>query len=208
MGYSIRGWSGMSSWHAPRILPQFPVPLRLFLIRHGESQANVESGIVSGRQPHVALTALGERQSVAVGQYFLRKNISCDLYFCSPTTRTKQTAHHALHIHEWYHPNHLETSEWLHEIDMGDWVGKPYSEVLTDQVQKEIEKDAWSFSPPSGESQRQVEDRMLEFMSSTLQERVKMITEKDHRACSNKEINVAIFGHCVANTSMMRTVLS
>lgn len=39
--------------------------------------------------------------------------------------------------------------------------GKPRQECYTPEVLKQIEKDKWGFAAPGGESQMQLEDRMV-----------------------------------------------
>ena len=60
---------------------------RVYLVRHGESEANV-SGIASG--PETPLTPEGERQAAAIADRVSRVDI--DIIISSPYLRTKETA--------------------------------------------------------------------------------------------------------------------
>ena len=68
----------MASWHASRLVAPLSVPLRVFLIRHGQSEANLRHDLISGRQAEVPLTPLGIEQAKALGEYFLEKSITID----------------------------------------------------------------------------------------------------------------------------------
>jgi probable phosphoglycerate mutase len=83
----------MSSW-----------PACLWLVRHGESAGNVardaaeRAGLsrieIAGRDMDVPLSALGERQSRAVGTWFARRQPAerPSVVLCSPYLRARQTA--------------------------------------------------------------------------------------------------------------------
>jgi len=61
----------------PTIVPSFKV----YLIRHGESEANLKAEFVSGRSNHVNLTETGTLQAKALGQYLSEVGIKFDKVF-------------------------------------------------------------------------------------------------------------------------------
>lgn len=67
--------------------------LTIYFIRHAETVANA-SGETGGGGPvedHDTLTALGERQSVALKNYLVQENITPDMVIVSPSLRTQKT---------------------------------------------------------------------------------------------------------------------
>ena len=54
----------------------------------------------------------------------------------------------------------MSTDELL-ELDMGEFAGKPRAEIYTKERLDEIGRDVWNFKPPGGESQREVEERVM-----------------------------------------------
>ena len=70
-------------------------PIRLFLVRHGQSEANLDKS-VNGRLPdhRIALSAEGHRQAAEAGTYLAQALAPGHRtrILCSPYTRTRQTS--------------------------------------------------------------------------------------------------------------------
>ena len=64
--------------------------MRLFLIRHGESEAG-KNKIIAG-QSDVSLSKLGEAQAASLGQEFLEGEIKFDVIYSSDIARASQTS--------------------------------------------------------------------------------------------------------------------
>ncbi|MEM1008068.1 MAG: histidine phosphatase family protein [Myxococcota bacterium] len=47
---------------------------------------------------------------------------------------------------------------------MGVWEGQPREHIYQMHVLQQIKEDPWNFAPPGGESQRQVEERMMSWL--------------------------------------------
>ncbi len=89
-------------------MPTPPVPATLWLVRHGESAANVarnaafESGAeevdIAGRDPDVPLSPLGVRQAVALGRWFAGRPTEGrpTAVLASPYERARATAEHVV----------------------------------------------------------------------------------------------------------------
>ena len=127
---------------------------RLVLIRHGETDWNVE-----GRYQGQADPPLNER-GVAQARHLaeaLRK-VGLDVLYSSPLKRAWQTATivaEALHVPLYPEPR-------LMEIHQGEWQGRLRSEIAArypDVFQKWL-TDPWHVTPPGGESLRQVQARV------------------------------------------------
>ncbi len=70
-------------------------PLRLFLVRHGQSEANLDMSVNSRLPDHrIELSAEGHRQASEAGGYLARilANSQRVRVLCSPYTRTRQTS--------------------------------------------------------------------------------------------------------------------
>ena len=70
-------------------------PIRIYLVRHGQSEANLDKTVNANLPDHrVELSAEGHRQAVAAGE-FLANALAVDTrirILCSPYTRTRQTS--------------------------------------------------------------------------------------------------------------------
>ena len=116
---------------------------RLILIRHCETNANVE-GTVQGRR-NLSLSDRGERQAILVGEY-VRKNFSLRRIISSNRRRCIQTANAI--------GESIEITPFLREIDWGDWEGKKWDDVTAEypeDVTALLTADP-SFSTPNGDS--------------------------------------------------------
>lgn len=60
---------------------------------------------------------------------------------------------------------HVQSSEAIVEMSLGDWEGFHRSEIYTPETLSLVERCQPDFSPPSGESLRQVEFRMVQFLN-------------------------------------------
>ena len=126
---------------------------------------------IGGRSSSSPLTLLGERQAAALGSH-LRKSLAAngtaptDLrYFASTAVRALDTARLMLtHMGVANPDNHVITSGLLQEQDMGDWEGGLRSECYTPENLEIIKADTHGFAAPGGESQLQVEERMIAFL--------------------------------------------
>eukprot|EP00026_Physarum_polycephalum_P015323 Phypoly_transcript_15971.p1 GENE.Phypoly_transcript_15971~~Phypoly_transcript_15971.p1 ORF type:complete len:127 (+),score=5.05 Phypoly_transcript_15971:148-528(+) len=102
----------------------------VFLIRHGESEANIRAEYISGRSNHVNLTDLGTKQATALGKFFKSNNINFKKAYSSTAVRTLSTAKACLEAME----SNLvvEPHEALLEIEMG---GKLQKSLTKNKVQ-------------------------------------------------------------------------
>ncbi|MHC5796361.1 histidine phosphatase family protein [Lacisediminihabitans sp. FW035] len=94
------------------LLRMLEITMRLLLIRHGQTPANV-LGQLDTAHPGPALTALGERQAVAVAEALRSQQI--DGVFASTLVRTQLTARPFAEA---------TVIDGLHEIEAGDLEGR------------------------------------------------------------------------------------
>lgn len=67
--------------------------VRVLLIRHGESEANLQAGqIVGGRDVATPLSATGEEQARLLGERLLRDGLQVDAVYASHAVRARKTA--------------------------------------------------------------------------------------------------------------------
>ncbi len=173
-------------------------------MRHGECQMNLELGDkIGGRSNLSPLTALGEQQAKTLGRH-LRKAITTQggqptelKYFSSTAVRALETARLTmleLGIEEPH--RHLVTSDALLEQEMGEWEGGQRADCYNEQNIKLIKADTWNFAAPGGESQRQVEERMIDFIQTTV------------LPVASPGRPVFIFGHGMAFKTVLRHLLN
>jgi broad specificity phosphatase PhoE len=128
---------------------------RLVLIRHGVTEWNLQKRI-QGRidQP---LCAQGRRQlrALAIADEFQQGD-----WYCSPLRRARETA-------ELLGLKSCRIEPALTEMDWGDWEGqilKPLRKQLGDAMRNN-ESRGLDFRPPGGESPREVQARLLPWLT-------------------------------------------
>lgn len=139
----------------------------IYLIRHAESEMNTQLHLVGGRSNKTPLSKKGMSQSLDLGEGIKREGIVFDGIYSSTATRTLETTGLVGSIAGFSLESVIKTPLLL-EIDQGEGEGKERSQVYTPEVLKLIHEDPWNFALPRGESQRDVEVRMLNWIESIL----------------------------------------
>ena len=169
---------------------------KLILLRHGQSQWNLENKFTGWK--NVPLTKKGETEAKKAGELIKKHNISIDRVFSSVLERANRTAEIAI-IHAALN-NLLENnklimtcSEKLNERDYGDLVGLNKQETADkfgkDQVH--IWRRSYDTPPPNGESLKDVVERV----SPYFKENIKPLIDKGE--------NVLIAAHGNSLRAMM-----
>lgn len=126
----------------------------LTLVRHGETTANVD-GLWHGSIDS-ALTGRGLLQAGRVAAHLKETRADATAVYASPLARARETAAaiaRALGL-----PVQLEPE--LREYHLGEWEGFPYRELHRRfQLFERMQEDP-DWSPPGGESARQVAERL------------------------------------------------
>lgn len=190
-------------------------PLRLLLIRHGESAMNVRPDLIGGRSNSAPLTARGAEQAVALGRRLQAAGVRLDRVFSSPAVRARATADLAL-VQMGLDPPALvvEVPDVL-EICQGEWTGRPREEVYDAGFLARVESERLFLrppgvseadalpggAPPPGESQWDVECRFAAFVDQLL------APPEGPAAAEVPAETVAIFTHGVAIRCFLRRVL-
>lgn len=172
-----------------------PLPFRLagehicteiHFIRHAESSMNVNPDLIGGRSPSVTLTGLGKRQARALGVHLRSTGVEFDAVYSSPLERAMQTAYAVCQELDISRET-VELTEAVQELSQGQWEGRSRSEIYTSAVVPIMNSTQPDFQAPGGESQRQVEFRMIEFLNNVVILRASSTPLKARRQRESKE---------------------
>lgn len=145
--------------------------MKLYIIRHGESEANV-GGYAAGWAP-VSLTEKGFSDAKNIRRYL--EKIPFDKVYTSDLLRAKQTAQTALPEYE------QEETKLLREINVGTTSGKSIAEKVQEYGESYTKnRAAWNFVSYGGEDTDMASARAEQFLK---------LVEKSGYAC------VAAFSH-------------
>ena len=138
--------------------------MRLYFVRHGESEANTRH-IISNRESPLGLTLLGKAQAGALAERL--RNVAFDAIFCSPVYRARETAD----ILSTAFGIHYQVTEALREYDCG---------ILEDQSDEESWRlhsgyfEDWTLrhnyasKPEGGECFLDIRDRFIPFINNLI----------------------------------------
>jgi len=153
--------------------------ITLYLLRHGESQANVDR-IFAARKINPPLTEQGIKQAEAQSEAL--RDITFSAIYASPLLRTCHTAK----IINKYHGHEIRVSEDLYEVNVGDLDGEnqtdpekwsKYLGIINKWGQRVIDAGF-----PNGETLADVKKRFESFIS---------------KLDGDNDKPVLIVGHCV-----------
>ena len=146
---------------------------KLVLLRHGQSQWNLENRFTGWKD--VPLTEKGIEEAKNAGLLIKKNNIKFDKIFSSVLQRANKTAEIAMKEAEMKHlfnNNQLNYTkdQSLNERDYGDLVGLNKAETA-DKFGKEqvhIWRRSYDISPPNGESLKDVVNRVSPYFESNI----------------------------------------
>lgn len=157
----------------------------IFLARHGMTAYN-EKDLLQGRID-LPLSEKGKLEAESLAE--ILKNEKIEIIFHSPLTRARETAE----IINRHHNLELQTIDCFTEIDMGDWEGQYYYDMI--DKNKEFYR-TWFEDPeiaiPGGESFLQVFTRVKPGAAEIL--------AADHRV-------IAIVAHAAVNRGILGALL-
>lgn len=133
--------------------------MRMYIIRHTESEANVQN-ILAG-QIDYPLSTKGKQDAKQIAQWFTSRFIPETIY-CSPLLRAKQTAQ-PFRISQ---TTQFIENNRLTEQNLGIFQGKTYEEVEADPMYVNDRNKRWEWEVPSGESYKDMAIRIESFFSS------------------------------------------
>ena len=170
--------------------------INVYYIRHAESMGNVNHHLIGGRSNHYPLSERGENQAHLLGKRLKSENFSINHAFSSIALRAHHTGKIVCSYID-YPEAEIELSEELQELSQGDWEGKVRKEKFTDEVMQQVKSNPHHFKAPNGESQKEVEDRMFNWLDKT----VKSFPV-------GEDLNVAVFAHGFAIKTLIRKMMS
>jgi len=132
------------------------VTLRLMLVRHGETSANVKH-VLDSRPPGPPLTELGRRQADALADRLTSEPIVA--IYASTAIRTQETAAPVAESHGLP----VEVLDGVHELQVGDLEGRSDADALAAFGDVFLKWTAGDLTPsmPGGESGEQILERYL-----------------------------------------------
>ena len=134
--------------------------IEIYFVRHAQSTHNVHLTTIGGQSNHLEITKKGEKQAALFGQRLKKANIQFDRICCSTAVRTTRTLQIACEVGG-ISKERIEYFDDILELSQGGWEGELRTKIYTPETIAEINKDNWNFKAPNGESQRDVEERMV-----------------------------------------------
>ena len=168
--------------------------LDIYLIRHAESEMNKNEHLIGGRSNSTPLSQKGINQAISLGKRLKHSRVIFDELYSSTAKRTLETARKVGEHMGFSQDNVIKTSELL-ELDQGEWEGKPREQIYTPEVLTIIEGDNWNFTPPNGESQKDLEERLQKMI-------YRILTSKN-----SQEKTIGIFTHGMAIKCLLRGIM-
>jgi broad specificity phosphatase PhoE len=149
----------------------------LYFARHGETDFNAAHRLQG--QYQTSLNALGREQAAISGQLlrdlFVREQRPANdfHYVSSPLNRARETMEIVRGVLG-LDPHAYATDDRLMEISYGSWEGLTLPEVEAHEpgVLERREREKWDFTPPGGESYRQVAKRVAEWYAALTRDTV------------------------------------
>ena len=162
-----------------------------YFIRHAQSDCNKNSShLVGGRASQTPLSPEGIIQAQMLGYRLKREGVRFDNWIASSAVRAIHTAQIVMEIVD---PTaRLIIEETIEEISQGDWEGRLRTECYTEEAYAQIAADNWNFKAPNGESQREVETRMMAFTNKWIE--------------NSTDATNAVFTHGIAIKCLMRGI--
>ena len=146
---------------------------KLILLRHGQSQWNLENRFTGWED--VPLTDLGIDEAKDAGKLMKKNNILIDLIYSSTLKRANKTAEHAIKEMDlqylWKNDKLIMTrNDNLNERDYGDLVGLNKAETAKKygDAQVHIWRRSFDVPPPGGESLENVVERVSPYFENII----------------------------------------
>ena len=138
-----------------------------YFIRHAQSVANENSFVVCWRSLESPLTLQWYTQAHQLARYFIwriKTRVANTYMVSSPSVRTISTIN-IVSSYMWWNHHPLVLTPDLLEVDQWVWTGQPIKTILTPEILSQIKNNP-DFSPPNGESNREVVARMSRIVES------------------------------------------
>lgn len=167
----------------------------VYFIRHAESEGNVNHHLIGGQSNHLPLTARGIDQAQHLGQRLKQEQIQFQAIYSSVAVRALETARIATEFLSPEAPE-IQTTEAILEVGQGEWEGQIRADIYTPELMAQIQSAPLDFKAPGGESIREVQTRMYDWLETT----VAPLDPAEH-------ISIAAFTHGFALRSLLMKIL-
>ena len=152
---------------------------KLVLLRHGQSQWNLENRFTGWKD--VSLTSKGINEAITAGKLIKKNNIRIDLIFSSVLQRANETARLTVieidQKHLWNEKNELIVikNHSLNERDYGDLVGLNKKETADKYGKEQVHewRRSYDVNPPGGESLKDVVSRVKPYFDNIIEPEIK-----------------------------------
>ena len=172
--------------------------LDLYFIRHAESEMNVKPELIGGRCLWAQLTEKGIQQAVLLGQYLKENNIYFKEVHSSPVARAQDTT--KLVCTEQNFPlEKIILWNDLQELSHGQYEGKQRKDCFTREVIEQMKTQHEFYRSPEGESQREVSQRMYQFVQD------RFLWRYERAVIDN--VTAGIFTHGMSIKCLLREIL-
>jgi|SRR3990167_7925998 len=153
----------------------------LVLLRHGESQFNLENRFTGWLD--VPLSPKGILEAKEAGEKIKKQNIHFDKAYVSNLKRAQDSLEHVLEILKERIP--IESTDALNERHYGDLQGLDKSETAKKFGEKQVKiwRRSYDVAPPNGESLKDTAERTLPYFDSKI------------RSDLRREQNVLVLAH-------------
>jgi broad specificity phosphatase PhoE len=144
--------------------------IEVLLIRHAQSEANINAHLVGGRTETTPLSPLGQQQAQQLGSLLYSNAKKPTKIIASPAVRAQQTAR--IVMAEFVDMPAIETVHEVHEMSQGTFEGQPREQVYTAKARQrmEVSGKAFKLDCPEAESMDDVAKRMNTFITQTVQQ--------------------------------------
>lgn len=171
--------------------------ISLYIVRHGESEANLDTKLLYGRSHEVMLTKKGADQAIKLGKRLKRQGVNFDIVYSSISKRALQTASHVIKEIDYPSDGIVKTEE-LVEYSIGDWAGKVRDEIYTHEVRSTMDKMGPYFTPPEGESLMMVQKRIIPWLFDEI------LYNKNY---VGTKVNIGVFTHAMTIRVLLHYVM-
>jgi broad specificity phosphatase PhoE len=179
----------------------FENTFKIYLIRHGQSEANLRPDNISADDINSPLTAYGHEQAKKLGEYFKKNSFVFDKVYSSTLDRAKNTAKICLATLN-SHQEIVESNsiiEWNPGSMNEDLNNNNYSNELKLNNNTLIFNQSNWFLPENGESFHMVKERVGHWFNTEI------VYNPEHK---NKNLSFAIFSHGVAISAILMNIMN
>lgn len=169
--------------------------LEIRFYRHAESEMNLSPHIIGGRSTETPLSKIGLAQALELGIKLRSEGYNPDIIISSPAIRCLKTAEISMGMIG-REIEDIRINNEIQELDQGIAEGGVRAEFYNPETLKILNSDNHNFKFEGGESQKEVEVRMLKVLEETREELEATGRQK-----------AVIFSHGMAMRCLLRGVL-